>query len=53
MEVIEALRQRRSVRAFLPEAPPAALVQTLLRESLDEWLARKSSPGFPASVLGL
>lgn len=33
MDVIEALRQRRSVRAFLPEAPPAALVQTLLQEA--------------------
>jgi len=29
MDVTQALRQRRSVRAFLPDAPPAALVQTL------------------------
>ncbi|HQQ70201.1 MAG TPA: nitroreductase [Alicycliphilus sp.] len=33
MDVIQALRQRRSVRAFLPKAPPAALVQTLLQEA--------------------
>ena len=31
MDVTQALRQRRSVRAFLPDAPPAALVQTLLQ----------------------
>ena len=33
MDVTQALRQRRSVRAFLPDAPPAALVQTLLQEA--------------------
>jgi nitroreductase len=33
LNVSEALRQRRSVRAFLPDAPPAPLVQTLLREA--------------------
>ncbi len=27
--------------------------RVLLRESLDEWLLRRSSPGFPASTLGL
>ncbi|MBS0291625.1 MAG: nitroreductase [Proteobacteria bacterium] len=33
MDVIDALRQRRSVRAFLPDVPPADLVQTLLKEA--------------------
>jgi nitroreductase len=33
MDVSTALRQRRSVRAFRPEAPPAALVQTLLQQA--------------------
>ncbi|WP_312304155.1 nitroreductase family protein, partial [Pulveribacter sp.] len=33
MDVSEALRRRRSVRAFLPEAPPAALVQALLEQA--------------------
>ncbi|GAA3994074.1 nitroreductase [Comamonas faecalis] len=33
MDVPQALRQRRSVRAFLPEVPQAALVQALLREA--------------------
>ena len=33
MDVTQAVRQRRSVRAFLPDAPPAALVQTLLQEA--------------------
>ena len=27
--------------------------RVLLRESLDEWLLRRSAPGFPASTLGL
>lgn len=27
--------------------------RTLLREAINEWLERKSTPGFPASVLGL
>lgn len=27
--------------------------RVLLKESLDEWLLRRSSPGFPASTLGL
>lgn len=27
--------------------------RVLLRETLDEWLLRKSSPGFPATTLGL
>lgn len=27
--------------------------RVLLRESLQEWMERRSSPGFPASVLGL
>ncbi len=33
MDVSEALRRRRSVRAFLPETPPAALVQSLLEQA--------------------
>ena len=33
MDVTQALRQRRSVRAFLPDAPPAAVVQTILQEA--------------------
>ena len=33
MDVSDALRQRRSVRAFLPDAPPAPLVQALLQEA--------------------
>ena len=33
MEVTQALRARRSVRAFLPDAPPAATVQTILQEA--------------------
>lgn len=33
MSVSQALRRRRSVRAFLPDALPAALVQSLLEES--------------------
>ena len=27
--------------------------RVLLRETLDEWLLRRSAPGFPATVLGL
>jgi hypothetical protein len=27
--------------------------RVLLREALNEWQERKSSPGFPATVLGL
>ena len=33
MDVSHALRARRSVRAFLPQVPAAALVQTLLQEA--------------------
>ena len=33
MEVTQALRARHSVRAFLPDAPPAATVQTILQEA--------------------
>lgn len=33
MDVTQALSQRRSVRAFLPDAPPVALVQQLLEEA--------------------
>ena len=33
MDVSQALRARRSVRAFLPAVPPGALVQTLLQEA--------------------
>ncbi len=33
MEVTDALRQRRSVRAFLPDVPPADLIQQLLQEA--------------------
>jgi len=33
VDVTQALRQRRSVRAFLPDAPPAAVVQTILQEA--------------------
>lgn len=33
MDVTQALRMRRSVRAFLPDAPPAKLVQTVLQEA--------------------
>src|SRR5690606_9225789 len=33
MDVSDALRRRRSVRAFLPEAPPGALVQSLLEQA--------------------
>lgn len=33
MDMTQALRKRRSVRAFLPDAPPAELVQTLLQEA--------------------
>ena len=33
MDVSQALRARRSVRAFLPQVPAAALVQTLLQEA--------------------
>ena len=33
MTVSAALQERRSVRAFLPDAPPAALVQTILEQA--------------------
>lgn len=40
MDVSQALRQRRSVRAFTPQVPPAALVQQLLQDA-----ARAASGG--------
>lgn len=40
MQVAQALRERRSVRAFLPDAPPADLVQAMLEEA-----ARAASGG--------
>jgi len=45
MDVTQALRQRRSVRAFLPDAPPAALVQTLLKRLPRPRPAAICSPG--------
>ncbi|AVP58516.1 hypothetical protein [Pulveribacter suum] len=46
------LQRRDPVRSVgTTDSEPGRRVQ--LRETLDEWLERKSSPAFPASVLGL
>lgn len=52
MNVTDALLQRRSVRAFLPEAPPAAIVQTILQESAQAASGGNMQPWRVVAVTG-
>ena len=41
------------IEAFLEMMAVEPERRILLREAINEWLERKSAPGFPASTLGL
>jgi nitroreductase len=52
MNVTDALLQRRSVRAFLPEAPPASIVQTILQEAAQAASGGNMQPWRVVAVAG-